>query len=163
MQGLGIELCGRTVEGGACRLHVGRAGEERTYIEASHGDGQKAHGAEHGEASADVVVDDECVCSLRRWQANGAPAVLVGDGYNALAGFPACLVVLLSLALSRRKAMAGSVVVPDLDMTIIPNFFVPKQLLQFVEIVLADIFVRQKSTLGPPRGYRRRTSCSGLR
>ncbi len=61
--GLGIELCGRSGVG-ACRLHVGRAGEERTYVEASHGDGQKAHGREHGEASADVVVDDECVVAF---------------------------------------------------------------------------------------------------
>ncbi len=85
-------------------------------VRPRHGDGQQAHGGEHAVAAAHVVGHHEGLVALVvRQLPSACPLRAVGGGEDALlrASLP---YFFSSSSRNTRKATAGSVVVPDLEM-----------------------------------------------
>ncbi len=116
----------------ACALHQG------LDVVAGHGDGEQAHGGEHGEAAAHVVGDDVGLVAFLVGQRAECAALGVGDGHDALAAvsWPSgSLELLLEQAEGDGGLCGGAALADDDD----AETLALQIGLQLGQVVLADV------------------------
>ena len=87
-------------------------------VNTCHGDGQQTHGGEHAVAAADVVGHHEGLIALGRSARDFSAPLWRGRWWHRCGWRrPRAPYFFSSSSRKKRKATAGSVVVPDLEMT----------------------------------------------
>lgn len=102
-------------------LHLDSAGDHLAHIESRQHDRQKSDRSEDGEPASHVVRNDKCLVAFLCGEGLEGALVSIGDGDNP---FGSVFVGLLDVFLDNpeRDPTAGSVVVPDLEITTVTTF-----------------------------------------
>ena len=137
----GVLLCGifgKRNFGSGKFLHVGGTLHQGLNVEAGAGDGEQAHGGEHGEASAHVVGDDEALVTLLVGSGAGGAFLGIGNGHNHLAGHlhAALFLALLAQQSEGEGGFSSGTALGDVDDAELAVLQVGGQ---FVQVVFADV------------------------
>ena len=113
-------------------------------VEAGTGDGQQAHGREHGETAAHVVGDDVALVALLVSTCACGAALGIGDGHNDFFGhlLPALGLALLLQQTEGEGGLGGGAALRDVDDA---ELLILQVLGEFKEIVFANVVASKEN------------------